>query len=89
MAGAACGTGNAYPTGAPDFTPGFMGVRVIPLLSSLMTLLINLSVCISALEFNFVSVIYFCFVFVDVEPSKYLKLLFILLSKYMYDPVVS
>jgi len=23
MTGAACGTGNAYPSGAPDFTTGF------------------------------------------------------------------
>ena len=27
--GAVYGTGNAYPSGAPDFTPGFSGVRVV------------------------------------------------------------
>ena len=27
MTGAACGAGNAYPSGAPDFSPVFYGIR--------------------------------------------------------------
>jgi len=29
MTGAACGVGNAYPSGAPDFTSGFIEVHVV------------------------------------------------------------
>ena len=28
MVGAACEAGRAYPSGPPDVTPGFMGVRI-------------------------------------------------------------
>jgi len=29
MTGAACGAGNAYPSGAPDLTSGFQDVHVV------------------------------------------------------------
>jgi len=33
MTGAACGAGNAYPSGAPDFTSGFDSGSCCPVLS--------------------------------------------------------
>jgi len=37
MTGAACGTGNAYPAGAPDFTSGFYRGSCCPVILCLLS----------------------------------------------------
>ena len=57
-AGATSGAGTVYPSGAPDFTPGFSGVRVV------RSLVLWIVVCPFVL-FRLVIVLYVLLLFTD------------------------
>ena len=69
MRGATTGAGIAYPSGAPEFTPGFSGVRVTR----------SLVLCVMFCRSLFVLLYFFflllcCLFFLDLQDSDYLPL---------------